>query len=131
IEALSRGAARAVFVEKNPKAIATIRTNLQRTRLKPKAQIVQADVFGFLAGEPEPFDVVYIAPPQYQGLWSKTLITLEQNPGWLAPAGLVIVQIFPKEFEPVGLNSLELIDERKYGSTLVCFYEHREQGGAP
>jgi 16S rRNA G966 N2-methylase RsmD len=84
---------------------------------------VQADVFSYLAGQPEPFDVVYVAPPQYQGLWSKTLLQLEDNPGWLAPAGLVIVQIFPKEFEAVAVDSLELIDQRKYGSTLVCFYE--------
>lgn len=123
IEALSRGAERAVFVEKHPKAVATIRSNLQRTGLKARAQIVQADVFRYLAGQPEPFDVLYVAPPQYQGLWSKTLLQLETNPGWLAPAGLVIVQIFPKEFEAVALDSLELIDQRKYGSTLVCFYE--------
>jgi len=123
IEALSRGAAQATFVEKQSRAAAVIRDNLKRTRLKDRGRIVQGDVFKFLEGEPEPFDLIYVAPPQYQGLWSKTLLALEAQPGWLAPEGLVIVQIFPKEFEPLALSTLEVSDERRYGSTLLCFYE--------
>jgi 16S rRNA (guanine(966)-N(2))-methyltransferase RsmD len=123
IEALSRGAASAVFVEKRPRAVDTIRANVRRARLKDSARIVRADVFKFLTRTPEPFDVVYVAPPQYQGLWSKTLGALEANPGWVDPSGLVIVQIFPKELEPLTLSTLRLADQRKYGSTLLCFYE--------
>lgn len=123
IEALSRGAAEAVFVEKQSKAIKTIRVNLQRTRLQERARIVQTDVFKFLAREPEPFDLVYVAPPQYLGLWNKTLLILDDNPSWLASDGLAIVQIFPKELEPLDLNHFRPTDQRKYGSTLLCFYE--------
>jgi 16S rRNA (guanine(966)-N(2))-methyltransferase RsmD len=123
IEALSRGASRAVLVEKQPKAIATIRTNLARTGLQAGARIIQADVFKFLDGAPEPFDLIYVAPPQYQGLWSKTLLALEANPGWLRPDGLAIVQIFPKELAPLALTNLQLTEQRKYGSTLLCFFE--------
>lgn len=122
IEALSRGAAQAVFVEKQTQAVATIRTNLQRTGLQANAHIVQADVFRFLAGEPEPFDLIYVAPPQYQGLWSKTLLALQAHPGWLSPTGITVVQIFPKEFEPLALTGLQLAEQRRYGSTLLCFY---------
>jgi len=123
IEALSQGAEKAVFVEKNPKATATIRANLRRTRLQANARVIQADVFKFLTRPSEPFDLIYIAPPQYHGLWSKTLLALEANLGWLHPNGLVIVQIFPKELEPLELTTLQLTDQRKYGSTLLCFYE--------
>lgn len=123
IEALSRGAEGAVFVEKHAKATATIRTNLRRTGFQARARVVQADVFKFLAGEPEVFDLIYIAPPQYEGLWKKTLLTLETSPNWLEPEGLAIVQIFPKELEPLSLKTLHLVDQRKYGSTLLCFYE--------
>jgi 16S rRNA (guanine966-N2)-methyltransferase len=122
IESLSRGAGYVVFVEKQPKAIATIQANLQRTQLQTNARVVKSDVFKFLTGLPIPFDLIYIAPPQYQGLWSKTLRILESTPSWLAPDGLVIVQIFPKEFEPLPLTNLCLTDQRKYGSTLLCFY---------
>jgi 16S rRNA (guanine(966)-N(2))-methyltransferase RsmD len=123
IEALSRGAEQAVFVEKHPKAIATIRTNLRRTALRTDAEVVKADVFKFLARTPQPFDLIYIAPPQYQALWSQTLLALDAAPGWLDPGGMVIVQIFPKEFEPLSLTNLRLSERRKYGSTLLCFYE--------
>jgi 16S rRNA (guanine966-N2)-methyltransferase len=123
IEALSRGAAEAVFVEKQSQATNTIRANLRRTRLKAHARVIQADVFRFLAREPESFDLIYIAPPQYLGLWSKTLQALDASPGWLAADGLAIVQIFPKEHEPLALGSMDLVDQRKYGSTLLCFYQ--------
>lgn len=123
IEALSRGAEVAVFVEKHPRAINTIRSNLRLTALEAGSRVLRADVFRFLAGPPEVFDLIYIAPPQYQGLWSKTLLALDAAPQWLAAHGVAIVQIFPKEMETMPLTSLQLTDERKYGSTLLCFYE--------
>ncbi len=123
IEALSRGAAQATFVERKGRAIATIRDNLETTGLQDGAQIVKADVFRFLSGEPEPFDVVYVAPPQYRGLWRKSLLALDASPGWLSTGGLAIVQIFPKEFEPLDLETLRLADQRRYGSTQIDIYE--------
>jgi len=128
IEALSRGAEQATFVEKHPKAAAIIRANLQRTRLQAGGTVVQNDVFRFLSGPPTPFDLVYIAPPQYQGLWLKALLAIDANPGWLEPAGQVVVQIFPKELEAARLTFLEMADQRQYGSTLLCFYEPLETG---
>lgn len=128
IEALSRGAEKAVFVEKHPKAISTIRANLQKTGLQASAQVVRADVFKYLTGTPEPFDLVYVAPPQYRGIWSKTLQVLDRQPGWLCAQGLVIVQIFPKEFEALDLSALDLTDQRQYGSTLLSFYELGQPG---
>lgn len=123
IEALSRGAHEAVFVEKQSRAIAVIRANLQRTRLQDRAHVVQADVFKYLQRSATPFDLIYIAPPQYLGLWKDTLLALDANPEWLDEEGLAMVQIFPKEYEPVDLVHLDLLEQRKYGSTLVLFYE--------
>jgi len=129
IEALSRGAEQATFVEKYPKAVAVIRANLERTRLQAWGTVVQNDVFRFLAGPPTPFDLVYIAPPQYQGLWLKALLAIDANPAWLEPEGQVVVQIFPKELEAASLSSLQMADQRQYGSTLLCFYEPLEAPG--
>jgi 16S rRNA (guanine(966)-N(2))-methyltransferase RsmD len=129
IEALSRGASHAVFVEHRSKAANTIRSNLHRTKLQSRGEIVRADVFRYLARGTRPFDIIYIAPPQYEGLWRDTLLTLEDHPDWLAPGGLAIVQIFPKELEPLDLRKLQLVDQRKYGSTLLCFYENRYGDG--
>jgi 16S rRNA (guanine966-N2)-methyltransferase len=122
IEALSRGASEAVFVDSEPRATATIRANLRYARLERGVQIVRADVFKYLAGPPKPFDLIYIAPPQYAGLWRKALLSLDASPLWLGPGAEVIVQIFPKEFEPVALRNLVLASQRKYGSTLLCFF---------
>jgi 16S rRNA (guanine966-N2)-methyltransferase len=124
IEALSRQAEEAVFVEKSPRAVATIRDNLSRTRLQADAVVVKADVFKYLSREPSPFDLIYVAPPQYQGLWHKTLLALDAKDAWLRSDGQVVVQIFPKELESLELETLRLASQRKYGSTLLCFYEH-------
>jgi 16S rRNA (guanine966-N2)-methyltransferase len=123
IEALSRGAAQATFVEHDRRAIRTIRRNLDITGLTERARIVQGDVFRFLARRGEdPFDIVYIAPPQYRGLWSRALRALDGSKH-LAAGGLAIAQTFPKEHAPLDLASLRLVDRRRYGSTLLCFYQ--------
>ncbi len=124
IEALSRGAAKAVFVEQGRAALETIRANLAHTRLEANAQVERANVFSFLAAPPNaPFDFIYVAPPQYKNLWIETLRALDANPAWLANDGAIIVQIHPREFTPLELRCLELVDERKYGSTRLDFYE--------
>ena len=124
IEALSRGAKEAVFVEQGRAALETTRANLAITQLAERARVVRADVFAFLSGTPDvPFDYIYIAPPQYKGLWAQTLQAIDAKPAWLSEDSQVIVQIHPVEFEPLQLERLALVDERKYGSTLLCFYE--------
>jgi len=122
IEALSRGAAEVVFVERAGAALRTIRENLAHTRLEARARVVRADVFGFLTREVEAFDYVYIAPPQYQRLWVKTLRALDASPGWLADDGWAIAQIHPQEYEELVLEHLMLFDQRTYGSVMLCFY---------
>jgi 16S rRNA (guanine966-N2)-methyltransferase len=122
IEALSRGASFALFVEQQRQAVVTIRDNLAHTGLRDRAQVVRGDVFSFLRKDDlEPFHLIYVAPPQYQELWAKTLRALDGS-AWLAPGGVVVVQIHPKEYQDLGLETLTLTDRRKYGSTLLCFY---------
>ena len=128
IEALSRGAQEAVFVEKAPKAVRVLRENLRLTGMSDRARVIQEDVFRFVVlanqhVEPaDRFDIIYVAPPQYQELWAKTLIALEDTP-LLAPDGVIIAQIFPKEYRALPLTKLVLTDQRTYGSTMLCFYE--------
>lgn len=123
IEALSRGAAEAVFVERGKAALRTIRGNLEHTALIDRASIVRADVFEFLARAPSPFDYVYIAPPQYRGWWAEALRALDRSPDWLQDDGWAIAQIHPGEYEPLHLRSLVQFDQRSYGSVMLCFYQ--------
>ena len=131
IEALSRGASQAVFVERAGPALRVIRENLAHTRLEVGARVVRADVFAYLASEVEPvesFDYAYIAPPQYQGLWVRTLRALDARPGWLAGDGWAIAQVHPREYEELALEHLALFDQRSYGSVTLCFYARTQEG---
>jgi 16S rRNA (guanine(966)-N(2))-methyltransferase RsmD len=123
IEALSRGALEVVFVERGRMALRTIRANLDHTQLDDGANIQRADVFKYLTSSPSPFDYIYVAPPQYRGLWADTLRLLDQTPDWLYTDGWAIVQIHPREYEALPLQSLALFDQRSYGSVMLCFYE--------
>jgi 16S rRNA (guanine966-N2)-methyltransferase len=124
IEALSRGAGFARFIDLNQPAISTIKTNLERTRLKEKAEVVHMDAFSYLKRPADrSFEYIYIAPPQYKKLWQQSLIDLECNPGWLSADAWVIVQIHPIEYEKMGFKEFEEFEQRHYGSTLLVFYE--------
>jgi 16S rRNA (guanine966-N2)-methyltransferase len=122
IEALSRGAQEAVFVELAQDALHTIHQNLEHTQLEDGAIVVRANVFEFLLRDPDPFDFVYVAPPQYKGLWIRTLHILDERTGWLFDDGWVIVQIDPDEYEKQELKNLVLFDQRSYGGVMLCFY---------
>jgi len=126
IEALSRGAEYAVFVESDRLAVKTIQENLQTTGLATYARVVRSDVFIYLRNDPrEGFDYIHVAPPQYQNLWAEALRALEARPGWVNPDGVVVAQIDPREFAELPLQNLTLFDQRRYGNTLLAFYERQ------
>jgi len=126
IEALSRGAGFVRFIDNKRVAVETISANLAATKLGQGAHVVQGDAFAQLAGPSDKsFDYVFIAPPQYKQLWSHALLALDNNPGWLVDDGWAIVQIDPKEYEQLALQNLEEFDQRKYGNTMLVFYERK------
>lgn len=127
IEALSRGAAFVRFSDLNRAPIETIKTNVEHCGFKSQAEIRKADAFTFLSSQPDrKFEYIYIAPPQYQEMWAKALELVDENTGWLSDDGWVIVQIAPKEYKSLALETLEEFEQRKYGSTLLVFYERKE-----
>ncbi|GIV85235.1 MAG: RNA methyltransferase [Candidatus Roseilinea sp.] len=124
IEALSRGAEHATLIDIAPQAIQVIRENLRITRLESKARVIRQDAFDYLQARPNArYDYIFVAPPQYQGLWSRALIAIDENIGWLSESGTVIVQIDPREYFPIALDHLELGDQRRYGKTMLLFYD--------
>ena len=133
LEALSRGAARATFVEINHQMAGILRENARATGLADRAEVIRGDAFHFLEVAPargRRYDIVYIAPPQYHQLAAKALALVERLPV-TQPGGLAIVQIFPKErvdIDQMPLSKLHQIDERRYGSTLLLFYEDQSPG---
>jgi 16S rRNA (guanine(966)-N(2))-methyltransferase RsmD len=127
IEALSRGASLVRFSDLNRAPIETIKWNLEHCKFTAKAEVRRGDAFAMLAAQPgKQFEFIYIAPPQFKDMWSQALLAVDENPGWLTETGWVIVQIAPKEFRNLQLVNLEEIDQRKYGSTLLVFFELKE-----
>jgi 16S rRNA (guanine966-N2)-methyltransferase len=123
IEALSRGASYVRLVEINRQAQQVILDNLNSTNLAAGGQLVRGDAFRLLKQEPDrSFDYIYIAPPQYKEMWEKAMLLLDENPGWLAQDGWVLVQIHPVEYKELHLQNLVEFEQRDYGSTLVVFY---------
>jgi 16S rRNA (guanine966-N2)-methyltransferase len=126
IEALSRGASYCLFIDLSTQAIRTIRANLSLTGLESGAVVQRVDALSLLASPPDSengFEVIYIAPPQYKMLWRAALERLDTRSEWLLQDGIAVVQIDPKEYELLTLKNLRQYDERRYGSTLLCFYE--------
>jgi 16S rRNA (guanine966-N2)-methyltransferase len=122
IEALSRGAGEAVFVEISRQALRTTSENLSRTGLSERASVVRSDAFAFLERPNlEPFDIIYVAPPQYERLWIKAVLAVDAHPSLLNADGQLIVQIHPKEQEDLDLKHLRVEDQRRYGSTVLLF----------
>ena len=123
IEALSRDATEVVFCERDRTALRILQRNLESTGLADRGRVVAGDAFAYLVrADLAPFDVVYIAPPQYKGLWLKALELVDARPEILTPDGAVIVQIFPKEWQDVALAHLVQTDRRQYGSTALHFF---------
>jgi len=139
IEALSRGAASATFIEMSHSVLKLVRENLKITGLADRAQTIHADAFKFLQNcqdekghASSQYDIIYVAPPQYHEMAARALGMLDTSP-LVAESGLVIIQIHPKErtgVAAVPLTRLQLTDERKYGSTLLMFYEMKREHSA-
>lgn len=124
IEALSRGARDVTFLDTSRLAVKTIRENLATTHFGDKASVFQVDAFTWLANQTTPqFDLVYVAPPQYKGMWEKAVDLIDQNPLILSEEGQVIVQINPLEWVEKAYDNLQVFDSRKYGDTLLVFLE--------
>lgn len=124
IEALSRGASFVRFIDNAPAAILAIKANLKHTHLVERSEVIQSDSLSFLSRQPDrSFEYIYIAPPQYKNMWLQTMNRLDQNPNWLTDDGWIIVQIHPIEYQPTPFTNFTEFDQRKYGSTILIFYQ--------
>lgn len=124
IEALSRGARRAVLVEKDEKLVDLISENLTACGLGQRAGVISAPVEAILpliADKEELFDIVFADPPYEKGLAEKTLC-LPGLEALLAPGAVVVVEHSFRENVGDRCGSLVLRDRRKYGDTVLSIY---------
>lgn len=124
IECLSRGAARAVLIEKNPKCLPVIRDNLERTRLIGRAEIRNEDFEQFLIkhnSDKEKFDIIFLDPPHNKGLGLRAM-DLIASKGALQDEGMIVVEHHAKEVYPDIYAGFIREKFKKYGNTALSFY---------
>jgi len=127
IEALSRGAREATFVDDLPEALEVIGQNLAALGLSERAEVLGEDVFyalGHLSGH----DLVFIGPPYGKGLEDRTLEKLAGS-DCLNEDAIVVTELFQKDRVEARYGTLVQIDARRYGDNRLVFYR-REAGAA-
>ncbi|MBN1154832.1 16S rRNA (guanine(966)-N(2))-methyltransferase RsmD [candidate division KSB1 bacterium] len=130
LEALSRGAATAVFVEKNRNVSQILSSNISKLKFDANSQVIVNDVFSFLKKKHEfyhYFDLIFADPPYYSNDYDK-LLNLISEKQWLIEHGLLVVE------HDVHLNlmdsydNIRLIRSKKAGITAISIFEQHCRG---
>ena len=128
IEALSRGAAGACFVEPEEQAARVLRDNLARLKVVA-GEVAAIDAQAFLRGAPRAFDLVFLDPPFALDLWSVLAGRLEQG-GWLAARAWVYMES-PRERSPAVPANWSLHREGRAGEVRFALYRRAPVDGLP
>ena len=130
IEALSRGASYAVFVDSHRESAEVIRKNLELTRYSDQAKVVlqeAAAALKWLARGEAPFHLIFLDPPYQEGHTERILEILSDSP--LLDGGTTVVAEFSaKEKIPRSFGRLEETERRVYGDTAVSFLTLSDRG---
>ena len=125
IEALSRGAESAVFVEQRRDAVRLIRENLALTGLEDRGQVVNGDAMAFLSGEREGFDLIFVDPPYDQKLWERTLEKISRF-DILRGHGIIVCECPMEHSLPERVGECVRHRTYRYGKIKITTY-HREE----
>ena len=126
IEALSRGAKKAIFIEKEQKCIKIIKENLEKTENSQNAVVYKIDFLSglkLLARKDYLLDYIFLDPPYSRGLVNISLLEISNLP-ILRKSGWIIAQHYKKEKVMENLSNLRLFDQRRYGECYLSFYEY-------
>ncbi len=121
LEALSRGAAHAVFLDKDPAVLRLARRNAARLGDTASATFLLADATQPPSAE-APCSLVFLDPPYEQDVVGPTLAALAGK-GWLAPGAIVVAET-GRRSNPANINGLEVADERRYGKATLRVYRY-------
>ncbi len=119
IEALSRGAEGAVFVDLNPEAINVIKANLKSTGFDAQAKVLRSDCFSFIASTQNTFDIVFLDPPYREGLLEKTLMAVTNV---MSDYGIIICERPLDIALPETVGNFKETKQLKFGKILVSIY---------
>lgn len=123
LEALSRGAAFCLFVEKSPPARAIIERNIDALGVGSRAEVRAADVMKLGPAPREPFTLAFLDPPYGQGLAEKALAAAASG-GWLASGAHIVIE----ERSDIAIDwpdGFDVMDVRRWGDTQALFARYR------
>ncbi|WP_372837531.1 16S rRNA (guanine(966)-N(2))-methyltransferase RsmD [Phaeovulum sp.] len=115
LEALSRGAAHATFVDSGTAARGLLRQNIERMRANDTTEIWRHDACNMGENRGPRYDLVFLDPPYESGLGERALASLSVG-GWLRPGAMVVWEEGIVAAPPPGFD---LLDQRRYGGTIV------------
>jgi 16S rRNA (guanine966-N2)-methyltransferase len=133
IEALSRGARSATFVERDREAARVIDDNLRQTHLAARAVVIRAEALGWLAARAAadaPWDIVILDPPYVETEVLARALEALGRPGIVAPGGRVVAKHFWRDAPPARIGLLASERERRFGETALTFYRANSDEGA-
>ena len=126
IEALSRGAAEAVFIDNSRRSVDTVRKNLETTGLSDRARVISTDTLSYLSRTDTKFDIAFLDPPYETGLLQAAL---EKLPKVMKAGGVIICERPVSEELPVTAGEFEVKKHYKYGKIMITVYSHKDVEG--
>lgn len=123
IEALSRGAKSATFVDKSRKSVDIVRKNLNAAGLYDKAKVFHADSISFIDTITELYDIVYLDPPYNTGLLQEALPKIAEK---MKKTGVIIAENEEKEHILQKYGDFMLDRQKHYGKIKVTMYRHKD-----
>lgn len=123
IEALSRGAKTAFFIDNSKKSIETVKKNLKTTKLETNAKVFSMDYMSFLAVNTEEFDIAFLDPPYRTGTLQKAL---ELVAGAMKDTGIIIAENPLDEEILSNYGNFVLDRQYRYGKIKVSTFRHKD-----
>ena len=120
LEALSRGAARAVFIDDFASARALIRENAEALGLTGEIKIWRRDATRLGPCRGAPFGLIFADPPYGSELGGKALMSAREG-GWIAPDAIIVLEHAAGEDIPAA-DWLQVVDQRRYGETAITIF---------
>ena len=127
IEALSRGAKRAVFVDHQQKACDLIKENLRRTKLNQQGTVVRGDYLEYLRRTREKFDIILLDPPYAENFLENALNCIAEI-DILRDNGIIVTERPVEKALDIQLPGYSRSRDYKYGRTLVTLYRRENEG---
>ncbi len=126
IEALSRGARHAVFLDNGRASLEAVRKNLAVTGLADKAEVIPADTLSYLSNCTQHFDIAFLDPPYQTGLLQQAL---QLVPRVMNPGGMILCEHPAEEVLPEAVGDFILKKSYKYGKIRITVFSHKEVEG--